>query len=1528
MAQPAAASDFTDLTDLTDLFSLDNADNQMIQELLARIPSTAWVPTDPLTSEGWFPDVAPPETVLGSQTQPPDGSSEAYLASDPASLSTNASALKTADTGMRNMLPAAVPNNAALEATKRRSIRPRKGAKSTTLDAASSSQLPHATPDARLLASVRSKRGETSLISRGSGAKRGNPLRGFAKKHGVGYAVGNQMAVISPELLSPSPPNARQLRTNPYRYYSPPKHSFPRSAVAKTKGRNLMLGKALPKQQSAEPQKQAATSRGASVIQPRSKWVITQDKLLLHGVRLLRWKDGSPPRDPGRFTATDWEGIAEGVNAAGVVRSARQCRRRWAVMHAHLDTAIMDFVDSTPTPQSSAQSTPVAPPDSACSNTAGVGPSALRHRRNLDLANLPKSSPPLPPTVPGQDALGPPNDRGPSQDQPQGASKLGSSESFDLQELNIEGRWSEPAYCQLLADVVQAITNPGSEAAAVVRRRMSGLEPAEGSVPRGVSKGAAEVLRQLVEPKSQPAKAASVPTSRLPSAAVPDLSSLLPICTTATTATTTAAMAQESTGISAPLLVSTVAEAVVTAQPAMAASTLGMAGGMTRTTDDVDLGNIDQEVDVYTEFLRQLGIGQGTLDNELQSLFGEASMSLASGAPVPVASNAALASSMTSTGQRSSVLTAAPVDGTSSGQPVGCSTGVDDDDVNDDDFVLDDDDIDDDDDDDDDDDEGSLWGGPKAGDVLLSKAGPYPSTLGAAGEGNSWELTLKQLGWNDGAQTTEPLAGVQPGADLAGIGGSADGSGPLLPESIIQQLIHDVASNSKSAETVPGAVASAAAQQDWLAEIAADSSVFTAWTIDESSGTGEETGAAEQAGEDAAAADGSVDEDEAAQSTSALTDAKSRKGHRHSSSASRRGAGRAISRSSSNQNQLQKLISDMATPTTRGLQRASRRRVQKMASAASSSIVQALSAGAVPAADTGADPTAIDTTEMSGLYQDALQEGEQIDMRDRMADNSDLLFTGEQMRQLREQQVQNFQLVLQGLLTSCSEVGPHDERSRHWKRQIDQLALWHSLGTRESPTDLMTADGLGKFGDLIESAEHRYLRTGTVGITESGRFAPNPASFFAIPGITAVIPDMYEAIDELHRATQLSNEHYRYAEASDGTGASANIGASAETRTTAHRAQAEAEAAAAITATRGKETVRSFDRSLEFTRVCECTAIAPDEFKSPLVLETVFPAVYLNVRNSKRKMNEAASEDSVFGTKFQALQPSPPVKLDVEAMARATAQGMKPLAPLNPDEQRPPPSRCAARQPSSGSAAGKKGPKRGLKKGRLSLIKPLAVSEEPPRTYTHAEIWVLMEEMRAQLRLFNRELHRVPRTRRRVFVQGLDGVPRLDWMRVNITPLTLPLAMRSLLTPLLTCSGFQEPMLPQIVAVRKPKNRIHFLETEDALLCRGLRLFGIDDVASVRVHTMPCKTASQLRNRLNNLRARRAPPNPVKEYCLRRITPLTIEEEEILRIGMLVYGEGFKQMDQSFLTNRPNLALTHMWSQSQDRHSPEPSTAA
>ncbi|KAJ2714965.1 hypothetical protein H4R19_001457 [Coemansia spiralis] len=1546
------------------LFSLE-ADDSLIQELLAGIPSTAWLPTDPLTSEDWFPDpsssVITQDYSVRSAEQPcMDAAGEETLLRVAATARAEHANSLASSMGTLPLPPPpsadASSSGAGASSSSSAAKTPRLGAVNS-LDATSSQAL-HATPDARLMAGVRSKRG-TPLMSR-NGPKRGNPLSGFAKKHSIAYPVGNQMAILSPELLSSSPPNAAQLRKNPYKYYSPPKHLGPRPAAAQAKGRNLMLGSRGPRATQLQPhpavaRRQRAVS-GASTHSAQShtttdgvpgaqlrlgdaarnaaKWDIGQDKLLLRGVRYHRWRDGLPARDPSRFVTDDWEQIAVVVSAGGMPRSARQCRRRWAVMYSHLGSAIMDFVDSTPTPQSSAQSTP-APHGSAASGAPPTGPPP-RHARNLQLAALPQSSPPLAPGAAlGCDAVGrpppavsarpaaphEPKDSTPLLSLPPNlgldlASLLAPAEA-DLQSLDVANRWAAPGYCQLLTDIVHAITNPGSRAADVVRNGVATTAkvPAEqpthppGAAASKKAKSKAVVpttgggapgdlvaeLSGMLSRASAMSGSQGIPHSAMPRAAgVPAdqlsvLQSLGP---------------HASTVLPGPLAAVSSTVGTMTAHPAA-----GVEGAL-------DLATSDQDMSVYMEFIRSLTADPNDLGGAWSSLFedpGSSRLSLGAGTGA-----GSLAMGAAPTVDRRPLQPATAARGPQQGrQPV-----AEDDDANDGDFVLDDsEDVDDDDDDDYGDDDGEQPAG------AASDESPRVGTFGALGRApvpgaphtdtdraHSWELTLRQLGLDADASPAMAFADALAGTDLRDIAKlpGTSGAGNILADPLIQQLMQGVSIGNGA----PGTSGTDASTAAWLSSMAVDTATLPPWDAAGRAQPGDRNPLLAAA----SGANGAVAVHEQPGRTP-------RRGSREASDG--RAAGQRVH---SQQSHLQRLMSDIVAPSKRGAFKAPRRMAKKPASA---SIVKALSAAVMMDMDGfgGLGSNAIDT-EMSGLYQDALQEGEEIGVQEESlnADNCEYLFTADQMSQLREQQMHNFQLVMQAFLISCTEIGPHTQRARHWKKQLDQLALWHSLGTRETPSDLMSADGLGRFGSLIASAERQRASTGVVGMTECGRFAPNPASFFAIPGITAVIPDIYEAVDEIHRATQLSGEHD--AKSSDGSG---DAGAGG------HRTAAAATAAAATAA-----EVRSFDRNMDFTAQCQCTAIAPEDFKSALMLGSVFPRMYLQMRNGKRKAEEeaeapddkmqAVAAGSGGAARQMALLPAGSSRTDGSGDSKGLAlpPAMKPLAPLAKATARR--GRGASGKGDSGrvviarahggvtggnASAGVGSSGNSSSGGGLPVLMPMVSSEGPP-AYTQADVRAVVEEMKSQMRAFRRDIHRVPRTRRRIFVQGDDGVPRLDWMKMKIDPLLLPPAMHFLLAPLLSYSGFQEALLPQIVAVRKPKNRIHFLDTEDALLFLGLRLFGLEDVASMRVHLLPCKTASQLRNRMNNLRARRAPQNPVKEYCLRRITPFTLEEDEILRVGVLAYGDEFQQMNQSLLVNRPLLALTHVWQHVRGAHDVAP----
>ncbi|KAJ2647578.1 hypothetical protein IWW40_004562 [Coemansia sp. RSA 1250] len=1461
----AAVNSEQSAAELTSLFSLD-ADDSLIQELLAGIPSTAWLPTDPLTSEGWFPD--PSSSIITQETQP--------IVSAAGSVT----------------VPVSEQSSAVSRASGTSMVK--------TLDAASS-RLSNATPDARLLASVRSKR-ETPLISRHN-AKRNNPLHGFAKKHGIGYAVGNQMAIISPELLSSSPPKPKQLRQNPYKYYSPPKHLLPRTR-GQIKGRNLMLGAKSPLVASSHSQSarsNEADQRKTSTLRERSqtlasdsagnsrkscaKWDIGQDKRLIGGVRFQRWKTGPVPRDPDQFAISDWESISKHVNGSGIHRSARQCRRRWAVMYAHLGATIMDFVDSTPTPQSSAHSTPI-PPSGLTPRNAEVGKGAApvpRHVRNLQLAGLPKSSPPLAPVsqpADSQQQLCETNE-----DQSSDVNRaLTEAAPVDLHSLDLEKRWSLPGYCQLLADVVNALSDPDSQAAKVVRKYTAASTDkpdiaSQSTGPKSSKANAAssssdQQLLQLqsalgqqqqpvpIRPHTNPPSGSGIlADSQRPPSSGNALSTLvaksLPISTQQTDALLADTSGQEAAGLASqhPL--------------AIAGSSLTSEALATNTSVRsmrTDLATIDQDMSMYLEFIQSLTKDQVYLGNAWDSLFDASSNTVL---PDANATSAALPASSAASGKLAESIS---VDGkTGSTAFPNKPSEIDDDDANDDDFVLDDND----DEDEDDEDDEELFGKTSATTAPGLVALPESSAAD-----NSWDLTLKQLGLDMPSGSTgiglQRLDKMPPAVSTSA----------LLSDDLLQKLIQGVTDIS-GATDAPGIATSNANQPMWMA--GANTGILPQWNAATSAEIPLDLQSL-QPGKALSTLPRSSAELPASSTKEAdKTPVRADRMVGAPTSASSNAdvlKGRAVHRPLSHQSQLQKLMSDIVTPAKRGIFKTTRKRRK------ASSIVKALSAAATIDSDvlSSGEGNGIDT-EMSGLYQDALQEGEEIDMQEEslLVDSSDYLFTAEQMAQLREQQLSNFQFVTQTFLISCAKLGPHSQRSRHWKRQLDQLALWHSLGTRESPSDLLSKDGLNKFGDLIASAEQQQnVRSGVVGVSECGRFAPNPASFFAIPGITAVIPDIYEAVDELHRATQLSDSQNPKLESSSKLHRKSGPGAE----------------------------VRAFDGSMEFTPHCCCTPIRSHEFKAAMMLESVFPRMYLQMHTGKRKAAELAepADDRAASAmiKRPALLPAsmPRAEGTMGCSAGDRAARVKSLAVKAPPRQvhlpsQPPLTALSSSDGaiSSASAANSMG---------LASIVPMATGEGPP-AYTQADVRVLVQTMKSQMVKFKHDIHKEPRARQSIFMQGDDGVTRQEFVRRKNTPLVLPMAIQCLLAPLVAHCGFAESLLPQIMVVKKPKNRIHFLETEDALLLLGLRLFGPEDMVSIRVHMLPCKTASQLRNRMNNLRARRARDNPVKEYCLRRIMPFTLEEEETLRMGMMVYGDEFKQLNWNFLVNRPMLALTHVW---------------
>ncbi|KAJ1890045.1 hypothetical protein LPJ66_007703, partial [Kickxella alabastrina] len=1459
-------------------------EDSLIQELLAGIPSTAWFPTDPLTSDGWFADPSssvitqdnlfhytnlPKESgthhVSGKsqtqqleqqlqqlqqqqlqqqqlqqqqqqlqqqklqqlqqlqQVQQPQQPHQTLQYQQPVSLQASSAS------NMTNLHAKDLLDLHALLAEASPASGSSSGATSLTAAAASmltsgagNQQLTtHSNAKSQLL-SARSKRG-SRLLSRGGAAQKGHPLDGFASKHAIGYPVGNQMmSFLSPALLSSSPPNAKQLRTNPYKYYSPPKHTHRPLVADHSKARNLMHGLTAPTAPAAAPdtptqqQSQLPPSSSAApasipvALAPNAqkrarsntkgvKWDISQDRLFLRGVRHQRWQVGNPGRDPDQFTSDDWDSIAQNVTSGGVTRSARQCRRRWTVMHAHLGATIMDFVDSNPTPQSSAQSTPMSTTSQTpmSKQRPGMAAGIPQHIRNLQLANLPMSSPPFMPSfarvqesesgcsssVPFSSPQHNPVEEPALHSSPKPVS---SPKMVSLDSVDVDRRWQSPAYCQLLADVVQALSNPQSQAAEVVRKC------SKATTATTKTRTAAEEYTG--------ADNTFVPTALLPEVSLADTAPLAPLAPATVSkgmfvSTATSIGMQDTPNLAAlhsiPVRVTGARSRVgsmgnpvmpvpqldIKSTPVAATSAAGTDFGSVLGNNllpaKLDIGALDPDSNIYNQFLQSLVNTQLDLNSNWSAIFGDpsaaASFSLVqatSGAPLTSMLDPAL--NLTSTVGSAGILTTKPAVATSgSGGPgVGRSSAqaIDDDDANDGDFILndsedgDDDDGDDDDEDSDSDSDGDQDDGQGEGDGSPAKAQPESTTMHSAGMAlnSSWDKTLSQLGLNTGTIVDS---------------GMSAGAGGLLA----------VGSFSKVAHTGLGTVGEGDKESD-SAAVASDLPIQQ--LLSGSAGADGECNVVQDASQSAQPSDivGATNlpllcpRNSPFELTGTTSSAKRRGktvvsgsgGAPKASGNTPRGAnrarlsgpfteGKAAQRNPLQLNQLNEpFMDDPNAPLKR--RKSMSQRKKEAAKAASATIARAMSStSSIDVQEFLLAEAGSMDTEMSGLYQDALQEGEKLDVQEKslLADSSELLFTIEQMQELRKQQLQNFQIVTQSLLLSITDSGPHHQRSLHWKRQLDNLSLWHSLGTREALCSPAVAGTLRSSAPPLDnSVANAY-----------GSAVPNLASFFAIPGISTVLPSLYEAIDEIHRSTQLTSvsSDMRIDNSSLGIKSSA----SSKSLASGH----------------DSVEVRALVNGTVFKDTCQCTPTR--NFSSTLLVQCVFPAMHEQARKStdgwyaKRRAIEAADGDGKQGQssggikRLAAIRPVTVTSAGVGAGADAVIV----------DDN----NGSAQEQPDKPVSRSVSGPLLSVhdvstSSSESSTIAPLFLCNNLP-VYAGPDVRAIVDELCVQVKAFKRDLHRVPRSRRRIFVQSDEGVAQFGWMSVKVVPMRLPPAIVSLLAP-------------------------------------------------------------------------------------------------------------------------------------------------
>ncbi|RKP35318.1 hypothetical protein BJ085DRAFT_28494 [Dimargaris cristalligena] len=175
---------------------------------------------------------------------------------------------------------------------------------------------------------------------------------------------------------------------------------------------------------------------------------------------------------------------------------------------------------------------------------------------------------------------------------------------------------------------------------------------------------------------------------------------------------------------------------------------------------------------------------------------------------------------------------------------------------------------------------------------------------------------------------------------------------------------------------------------------------------------------------------------------------------------------------------------------------------------------------------------------------------------------------------------------------------------------------------------------------------------------------------------------------------------------------------------------------------------------------------------------------------------------------------------------------------------------------------------------------------------------------------------RKPKWRKTKVKESDDVVSGTTWELANITPMSLPACVDDYLT---ACRPIFHPdLLPRIVSSRY-RSRVTFFNSEDNLLLFGLRFFGQDDKNSIRSHLLPTKSNRQIENRIGNLKARRVKSNPVKSFLLLQIKPFTLEEGEILRSAVGVYGKRFRTVNRKIIKHRPSFALRSAWASLSNR---------
>ncbi|PVZ99444.1 hypothetical protein BB558_004536 [Smittium angustum] len=576
--------------------------------------------------------------------------------------------------------------------------------------------------------------------------------------------------------------------------------------------------------------------------------------------------------------------------------------------------------------------------------------------------------------------------------------------------------------------------------------------------------------------------------------------------------------------------------------------------------------------------------------------------------------------------------------------------------------------------------------------------------------------------------------------------------------------------------------------------------------------------------------------------------------------------------------------------------------------------------------------------EMESLYQEALQAGEEIRYTNQSptVDNCPLLFTPEQMELLHKQQKENIQLVSQAYLIESLQSSPHTNVAMHWKKQLLDILDMHNYGLNDHP-------------DCEPALFKKNISS----------FRSNPGADFLIPLILYLVADMHCTFqvsysedtknDILAKAHDQLGQRIIPKQISDKSKDNSNIGKtdinnpslggvvasstgslngttiiSKQPKGTLDKSRVKPLAPVPIaplpSSVSSSLSIYPYSQSTTFSYLLQqqrtqffspavhfpvldyeaafdpikllnshlvqnisthntCNCIAQQIPTHPFLTEHVLPNVYDRFIN--RNMYMSKTTDSHMFSQL-SVEANAVCKLISEQIS-AFANKVKKTQNLR---RKPPNSANSLSGSGSGSKNG----------NDVENDNGLRIKPQPKPVYG-----IIPTSYTTDL---------APKDSGNGLSSESENV--IDIANIASSSI-FPQFVQFLIQPLISCLDWNPSLYPQIQVTRRFKNRVSFLASEDALILLALSLFGFDDTESMSVHLLPCKTPNQISNRIQNLRARRAPANPVKEFCLQRIVPFNLLQEEAIRAGILIYGNDFKESAMEFLSSWPRSVIRHVW---------------